>query len=195
MEISLFIVFTPLWYGLQIFLLWLFADFLTGTIHWWEDTYGNPSWPILGKSVVLPNLEHHQNPRSLLAGSYWNRINTSLYAAIVVGVLLWLCGWHSWRMIVCLVFASQGNEIHAVAHRTDKENGKFLMFLQKIGIVQKRKTHGWHHQAPYNTNFCVMTEFMNPILNAINFWVKVEWVLLKVFRIKVLRGSEIRKGI
>lgn len=185
----------PIWYLTQIFLLWLLADFLTGVIHWWEDTYGNPKWPIIGKHVVLPNLDHHSNPRLLLQGTYWNRINTSVYAAVIIGIILWLCGYGSWQMGLCLLFSSQGNEIHAIAHRSDRENGRFIVKLQRLGIIQTRKSHGWHHKAPYDTNFCVMTEFCNPILNKIHFWDRVEWILLKVFHIKVLRGSQIRGGI
>ena len=48
---------------MKLFLLIIVTDFLTGTVHWWEDAYGNPSWKFLGKSVVIPNLEHHQCPR------------------------------------------------------------------------------------------------------------------------------------
>lgn len=39
------------------------ADFIAGIIHWWEDAYGNPNWKYIGKSIVQPNIEHHQYPR------------------------------------------------------------------------------------------------------------------------------------
>ncbi len=185
----------PLWFVLQLFLLWLAADFITGVVHWWQDAYGNPKWPIIGKFVIEPNLIHHQNPRHMLQGNYWYRVNTSVFTAVILSVTFWLLGWHSWQMVVCLMFCSQGNEIHAMGHRTDKENGKFICALQKIGIIQTRRTHGWHHKAPYDTNFCVMTEFLNPALNWIGFWNKVEWSLQKFFKIKVLRGSAVRQGI
>ncbi len=181
--------------GIQLSGLWVLADFFTGIIHWWEDTYGNPSWPIIGKHIIKPNLDHHRNPRLLLKGSYWNRINTSVYAACVIILLCWLCGWHSWRMIVCVLFCSQGNEIHAMGHRSDAENGSIICFLQRMGIIQRRKTHGWHHKAPYDTNFCVMTEFVNPLLNVLGFWNGLEWCVRKLFRISVLRGSATREGI
>lgn len=35
------------------------ADFVTGVFHWWEDRYGNPAWPVIGKLVVEPNILHH----------------------------------------------------------------------------------------------------------------------------------------
>jgi Kua-ubiquitin conjugating enzyme hybrid localisation domain. len=187
--------FTWIWYVSQVFLLWIAADFITGIIHWWEDTYGNPNWPIIGKHVVEPNLVHHKQPAKLLEGSYWNRINTSFFAAMIIGGVLWLFGWYSWQVVVCLLFCVQGNEIHAMSHRPDKVNGKAILFLQKTGILQSKKMHRWHHKAPYETNFCIMSDFTNPVLNKIGFWRKLEWLILKIFKIDVLRVSTIRNGL
>lgn len=183
------------WYVLQVLFLWAAADFITGVIHWWEDTYGNPNWPIIGKYVVEPNMIHHRQPTKLLEGTWWQRVDTSCYASAAIGGILWLLGFHSWQMIVCLIFCSQGNQVHAISHRSDIANGKWIMFLQNIGLLQSRKTHRWHHKAPYETNFCVMGEFVNPVLNYICFWENVEWILFKVFNIRVLRGSKIRGGL
>lgn len=180
--------------ALQIFALWLAADFITGIVHWWQDAYGNPTWPILGKYVISPNLRHHEDPRAMLKISYWSRVWTSVVTGILILTIFWLCGWCPWQLIVGIAFASQGNEVHAMGHRTDKENGKFVLFLQKIGVVQRRRTHGWHHKAPYDTNFFVMTEFLNPPFNTIKFWEKTERFLAWC-GIKTLRGSSIRNGV
>ncbi len=187
--------FTWCWYALQLFLLWGAADFITGVIHWWEDTYGNPSWGIIGKYVVEPNLVHHKQPHTLLEGSYWSRINTSFFAAVILGGILWWIGLLSWQIIVCLLFCVQGNEVHAMSHRPDRTSSKLIQFLQKAGIFQSKKMHRWHHRAPYETNFCVMSDFCNPILNKISFWGKLELLILRVFKIDVLRASSIREGL
>ena len=39
------------------------ADLITGLVHWWEDTYGDPDWPVIGEHVVRPNIEHHEFPQ------------------------------------------------------------------------------------------------------------------------------------
>ncbi len=184
-----------MWYTLEVFLLWIAADFITGMIHWWEDAYGNPNWKIIGKYVVEPNLVHHEQPHKLLEGSYWTRINTSFFAAAIMGTILWLIGLHSWQVIVCLLFCIQGNEVHAMSHRPDKITGLLARFLQKTGIFQSKKMHRWHHKAPYETNFCIMSDFVNPILNKIAFWKRLEYLILKIFKIDVLRASSIRKGL
>lgn len=183
------------WYIFQVFLLWLAADFITGVIHWWEDTYGNPHWKVIGKHVVEPNLIHHKQPTKMLEGSYWNRINTSVFAAAIIGAIFWLVGLQAWQIFLCLLFCTQGNEIHAMSHRPDKRNGKAVLWLQKSGIFQSKKTHRWHHKAPYDTNFCIMSDFVNPVLNKLQFWKGVEWLILKLFKIEVLRGSPLREGL
>lgn len=184
----------PLWILIQIFLLWLLADFITGIVHWWQDAYGNPTWPIVGKYVVKPNLKHHKDPRGMLKDSYWQKTGASFIVGIILISVFYLAGWHSWRMVLCILMCTQGNEIHAMGHRSDKENGKLIVGLQNIGVIQTRRTHGWHHKAPYDTNFCVMTEFLNPVLNKINFFSRLEFLIEKVFKIKILRGSQIRNG-
>ena len=77
-------------------------------------------------------------------------------------------------------YGSFGNELHAIAHRTDKENGKIVCWIQKIGLIQSRKMHGLHHTSPYEINYCVMTNYCNPILNFIGFWNKLE-KLISIF--------------
>jgi len=171
------------------------ADFLTGIVHWWEDAYGNPQWKFLGKAIIQPNLLHHKKPREFLKSSYWSRINTSLAFGLLLIVLCWLFSILNWYSFFCIFIAVHGNEIHRFAHRTDKENGKIICLLQKIGILQSRRHHGWHHKAPYECNYCIATNYLNPLLNIISFWSGLEWVVLKVFGIKVLRGSALRSGL
>ncbi|MBX9923616.1 MAG: fatty acid desaturase family protein [Rhabdochlamydiaceae bacterium] len=187
--------FTWVWCVSQVFLLWIAADFISGIVHWWEDTYGNPNWPIIGKYIVKPNLIHHKEPNKMLEKPYWRRISTSLITGVIIGVIFWLTGLHSWQIFVCLLFAIHGNQIHAMTHRPDHLNGKVIIFLQKTGILQSKKAHRWHHKAPYETNFCVMSDFTNPILNKIEFWKKLERMILKLFKIDVLRSSSTRDGL
>lgn len=174
----------------------LVADLVSGLFHWWEDAYGNPTWKFLGvgKYIVTPNLIHHSDPRAFLKNSYWVRNNTTFIADIFLGLVAYVTIGIHWWVIVALLFLSQMNEIHAIAHRTDKENGKFLIFLQRLGIIQSKKHHGWHHVTPFENHYCILTEYLNPVLNKIYFWRGLEWLVLKVFGAPVIRGSEVRGG-
>ncbi|MCA0427353.1 MAG: fatty acid desaturase family protein [Bacteroidetes bacterium] len=172
----------------------LSADFISGLVHWWEDTYGNPRWPILGKYIVEPNLLHHTKPREFLKGTYWTRNNTALIcAAVLVGVPA-IFGWFNWFYTACILVASQSNEIHRKAHQSDAENGPLIAFLQKLGLMQSRRHHGWHHAAPYDCHFCIITNYLNPVLERIHFFPVLEWIIEKFFRIQPLRAKEERGG-
>lgn len=170
------------------------ADFISGLVHWWEDTYGDPKWPILGKYIVEPNLLHHSKPRAFLQGNYWSRNNTALITAVILIGVPAIFGWFSWFYSAYILLAAQANEIHRKAHQTDAENGPVIMFFQKIGLMQSRKHHGLHHAAPYDCNFCIITNYLNPILEALRFFPILEWILKHLFGISPLRTSDERGG-
>lgn len=181
---------------LQILGLILLTDFITGIIHWWEDSYANPNWKYLGKSIAVPNIEHHKYPRKFLQGTMIDRIKFSVITAFVVGIFLFFMGGGglNWQTIFVLIYGSFGNEFHAIAHRTDKENGKIICLFQKLGLMQSRKMHGQHHTSPYEINYCVMTNYLNPFLNYIGFWQKLEKII-SLLGIKPIRNENIREGV
>ena len=178
---------------LQLLLCILLTDLLTGAVHWWEDAYGNPDWKILGERVVKPNIEHHKNPRAFLKHGAFERIRLSLAIAIGLGFVCWLLGIMVWQVAFCLLYGAMANEIHAAAHRTKRENGKFVTFLQRIGLMQSRRMHGYHHSAPFDVNYCVLTNYLNPILNRIRFWSVLEQIVA-LFGIEPTRGNANRNG-
>jgi ubiquitin-conjugating enzyme E2 variant len=101
----------------------------------------------------------------------------------------------NWQTLFVLSYLSQVNEVHAIAHRRNDENNKFVHFLQKIGLLQSNLHHGWHHKAPYDCNYCILTMYLNPFLNRIRFWQFLENTIEEIFKVKPLRGTEIRGGI
>ena len=172
-----------------------FADLLTGIFHWLEDAYGNPEWKYLGASVILPNLEHHKKPRAFIKGTWWGRVNTSVIAGMVLIALFALFHILTPYTALAIAVATQGNEFHRFAHQTQKENGAFITWLQKWHIIQSVRHHAQHHRAPYACHYCVITNFVNPMLESIHFWQAIEWLLQHMFDIKVLRGSALRNGL
>lgn len=151
------------------------ADFVTGLFHWLEDTYGKKSWgQWLYRNIVLPNIEHHDSPINFTRSSYWNRVELSVYLAaplVIVGLFVH-CPW----LISFALFASQANEIHCWAHRGGGNN-LAVRTLQTCRIVQRSKHHGVHHKAPYRSRYCVMTPWLNPILDGLKFWRAIEYTL------------------
>lgn len=169
------------------------ADLLTGFVHWWEDAYGNPDWKFFGNSIVKPNLEHHQLPRKFLKDTFIQRVGISVIAGICIAFTLWCFSLYTWEIGLLLALAAMGNEVHAMAHRTDKENRKLVVLLQKTGLLQSRKMHGHHHKSPYNVNYCILTNYLNPTLSWLNFWNKLE-LILATLNIKTTRNLPTRNG-
>lgn len=159
------------------------AEFLSGFFHWWEDRYGNPEWKILGPLIVIPNIEHHKNPSKFCSYSYWQRNNTTMIPSLI------LAGAFYWCLPVCFAFLilSQMNEIHSWAH---KRSNAIIRFAQRLGILQSPKHHHIHHWRPYDKNFCIMTNYLNPVLRIIRFWEGLEWVVAKLLRVRPLAVRE-----
>jgi ubiquitin-conjugating enzyme E2 variant len=144
---------------------WLAADIATGAVHWWEDRYGDPAWPIVGRLVVQPNIRHHTDQRAFLQGNYWHRNSTTIIPAAVVAIIAAAFGQH-WLALVA-AFSTQANEIHGWAHQ---RCSRPIRGLQLLGMLCSCDGHARHHRSPFSTDFCVMTDWTNPLLGAVGFW-------------------------
>lgn len=164
---------------LHIILAILLAEFFGGLFHWWEDRYGNPNWPIIGKYIVQPNIDHHKRPGFFCTKSYLDR-----NAIVLIPCLLMAFGlyWLEAPLFLILSFCilSHMNEIHSWAH---KKSNFVVIFFQKLGILQSPEHHKIHHERPYDKHYCVMTNYVNPVLRKLKFWEILEtlvWFILRV---------------
>jgi hypothetical protein len=147
----------------------LVADFLSGLAHWFEDRYGNPAWPVLGPHVIEPNIRHHVDQMAFTGGSYWHRNWTSIVPAGIVAAVSLAAGQHFLALIFVLV--SQANEIHSWAHQ---RCSRPIRGIQLLGVCCSPEQHARHHRRPFAANFCTMTDFLNPLLEAARFWPGLE---------------------
>jgi plasmanylethanolamine desaturase len=159
----------------SVFLCLMAADFITGLIHWTEDTWTAPGTSaLLDKWIVFDNIEHHRRPGSIRNGAYWTTNRVCIAgAAIFIGVLA-LLHVHAWQPYLIAALASQGNQIHMWAHSSDRP--RWVRRLQAVGVLQSRAHHGRHHINPYAVRFCAYTDYLNPILDATRFWRALEWL-------------------
>lgn len=42
-----------------------------------------------------------------------------------------------------------------------------------------------HHKAPFDCKYCVMSDWLNPVLDGMRFWLSLEFLLRIMFGIKV----------
>ena len=152
-----------------VLVCWLAADFLSGFWHWAEDRYFRSHWPVIGKYIAIPNDRHHEKPAEFLRDGYWQRNYTTMIPA---GLLFAMAAPSWWALI--FVFVSQANEVHAFAH---KKASKWVRTLQEMGVLQCPRHHGVHHRAPNNSHYCVMSNWLNPLLDRLKFWQGMECFL------------------
>jgi hypothetical protein len=157
-----------IWHVIAILLL---ADFITGFVHWLEDSYWSPDTPVLGKWIVVPNLAHHQNGQDFLKKSWLESSWDLALAGIVVLVVAFCLQRISWELLLFVTVMVNANQIHKWAHITRYENKpRIIGFLQKIYILQRTQHHGQHHRKPNDSHYCTVTNLLNPVLDRLHFW-------------------------
>ncbi len=182
----------------EIILIVLIADFISGLFHWLEDAYGREDWPITGWLVTKPNILHHHNPRYFTRHGWFHSSWLLLCFALLLLLAAWMWGILTWRVWFFVVLGANANQIHKWAHRSPVENGPVITFLQRIRLLQAPRHHAHHHSDPKNSHYCVLTDFLNPILDSIRLWDCLEAVIWAVFRVRrrvdtsVVGGDELR---
>jgi len=169
----------------------LVADFVTGLVHWWEDTYADPAWPWpWGLLVAQPNIAHHEHPTRFTMSDVWQRNYLTVVPAAITGAA---CGWFGWWPVaLTLVLASLGNEVHAWSHQPHPH--RLVRVIQDAGLVQSPRQHARHHKPPYDRYYCTLTNVVNALLEPLRFWRGLEWAVSSVTGIRPRRGSAERGG-
>lgn len=161
---------SPRGHGVQ----WLFPlNRLSGLVHWWEDAYARRDHWLLG-SVARANLRHHARPREFLANSDWaSSWDLWLLAAALVGVSAWLDAL-DWPVILFVVLVANANQIHKWAHMQAAELPPAVRWLQRMQLLQTTRHHSRHHQGRRNSHYCVITNVLNPVLEELQLWTRLE---------------------
>jgi ubiquitin-conjugating enzyme E2 variant len=148
----------------------LFADFFSGVLHWAIDSYARTDLPLVGKWIGQPNIEHHKWPRAFLLRSWLQSSWDLLLLASTLLVGLHLAAMLTWHACVFALLVCNANEIHKWAHRSRNENGRLITVLQLLKLVQSRRHHARHHTEGNKSHYCVLTDFVNPVVDALRFW-------------------------
>jgi ubiquitin-conjugating enzyme E2 variant len=178
--------------ALSLFGCLLAVDMISGVLHWAEDTWMAPGQnPLLDRFIVRDNIEHHRRPGGIRGGHYWQTNRVCIVLAAIAGAVLAACHVHAWQAYAIVALASQSNQVHLWSHCSTPP--EIVARLQSIGLLQSRAMHAKHHKNPYASNFCTMTNYLNPLLDGIGFWRAIENALVRCGA-TVRRATESRGG-
>jgi ubiquitin-conjugating enzyme E2 variant len=149
------------------------ADLVSGTVHWIEDAYARPGVPLLGR-LAEDNLRHHARPRDFLAKSWWESSWDLMLvsAAVIAGAAA--LGWLTWHVVLFAVLVTNANQIHKWAHMSRSELPRAVHWLQRACVLQSARHHGRHHAGRRDSHYCVITNFVNPLLEEVGLWARLE---------------------
>jgi hypothetical protein len=174
----------------------VFADLISGLVHWFADQYGTERTPIVGPNFIRPFREHHVDPEGITRHDFieTNGCNC-LFSLPVMSIALFtvpavsgsvlsalLLGWT--LMVSLAMFAT--NQIHKWAHQ--RSPSRFVRRLQATGLILGKDQHALHHTAPFDTDYCITTGWWNPILVRLRFFERMEGLLF------VLTGARPRRA-
>jgi hypothetical protein len=159
------------------------ADFLSGMVHWFCDTWGSISWPLVGQSVLRTFREHHFDQKAITQHDF---IETNGSNA-AIGMVPMLCTLplspaHSpwaWSAVLCgctmSFFILMTSQIHKWAH--SDQPPPLVAFLQRHGLILSPEHHSKHHSAPFTKNYCITSGWLNPLAERFRVFPRMERVI------------------
>lgn len=165
------------WIAAQIGLGILFADMMSGIVHWYIDTYGDPKTPILGQHVYWPTINHHAQPLDCTRASFWSRNGPLLGLASVFAVAFLALGWINAFTLSALAAGCFASELHVWSHKPKRKRPVLVRWLQSAGLVLTPRQHWQHHTGGHNRRYCTITNLLNPVLDRLRVFRLIEGVV------------------
>lgn len=171
----------------MILCAWLAADFISGLVHWWEDRalVGSSGIEFIN-GVREDNERHHKTPSHFLRLTYWQNINTTAPFAFSFALALFFTLGPGFIFFTVL-FLGFGNLIHRWAHEPQNRCPKIVRMVQRTGLFISFQQHSEHHFDKLTgkllmrerscRRFCVMTSWLNPLLDRIGFFTFLTYII------------------
>jgi hypothetical protein len=198
------------WAGSRLYeleLLWLVAlavplgivggDFISGVVHWAADTYGSEDMPVIGPSLVKPFRLHHIYPRDICThGLVETTGNVCILAVPALSIFLYLMwlkpdsgllAFSAVSFALMAVATVATNQFHKWAHQESPP--AFARWLQQKRLVLEPQHHKRHHTQPFDMNYCITNGWLNPLLNKLKFFRRLE-AALKFLGIETARAKD-----
>jgi ubiquitin-conjugating enzyme E2 variant len=159
----------------------LAADFASGVLHWFCDSFFCEKTPVIGPMLIAPFREHHDDPEGMLHHGVLELHGNSCIPVIAVLALAQLAideraggGWllfQSW-LLFFTTSAMATNQFHKWAH--DEHARPAVRWLQRRGLILSPERHGRHHRGSFRQSYCTTTGWLNTWLDRIDFFPRLE---------------------
>jgi ubiquitin-conjugating enzyme E2 variant len=157
------------------------ADFLSGLVHWGCDRFFSAQTPVIGAGIIAPFRKHHGDPQGIASHGLLELHGNSCLPAIGV-LLVERCAMplpeHAgelalhWALLSLALAVLATNQFHLWAH-VDSPPAP-ARWLQRSGLILSRERHALHHQGRFAQSFCMTTGWLNPLLDRIDFFGRLE---------------------
>ncbi len=163
-------------------LLW--ADFVSGFVHWLADTYATATTPFVGPKFVKPFREHHTDPLAITRHDFIEANGDNCFTAQIALLPAYFffpmrhTEWGVTAGLFTLLF-SFGVLLTSIAHGWAHlaEPPRFVRILQRLGLVLSPEHHAIHHTPPHHRHYCITTGWLNPFLDRTKFFRRMEKLL------------------
>lgn len=168
----------------------LFADFISGFVHWMFDTWGSVDTPVFGKLAIRTFRHHHVDAKAITRHDFieTNGHNITLTTVLGFSGLVFVIPdvtaatlgdvFLVQSMLWGAIFTCFTSQIHKWAHQ-DKAP-YFVQLLQRARLILEPKHHDVHHTAPFARNYCITVGWMNGPLRTVRFFETLEWMITAV---------------
>lgn len=168
--------------GLVIF-GYVAADFASGFVHFLGDTFFKETTPIIGPAFIKPFRDHHVHPEWITQHDFFEvNANNSIVSLPFAALAFLIVPTHPY-VAAFLLFFLLGilgtNQFHKWAHQSNPS--RLARVLQRMRLVLTPTHHKLHHTAPYESDFCITTGWLNPLLGRLGFFSFARRVLGRLF--------------
>jgi ubiquitin-conjugating enzyme E2 variant len=168
---------------------YLGADLLSGSVHWFCDSFFREDTPLIGRMVIWPFRDHHRHPAAITQYRLLEQDGTSYFILIPLLALAasgsppprvdaMTLAAHS--ALLGLAFGAFGtNLFHKWAHADDV--APLVGWLQRHRLILSPEAHRIHHRT-YTGGYCVTSGWLNRVLDAVDFFGRTERLIRLAIR-------------
>lgn len=177
------------------------GDLISGVVHWAADTYCSEDTPIVGPGFVKPFRLHHIYPRDItthhLAATVGNVCVMAVPVLLFCLYLIWSDDVSPWIAfsVLCVslmtLVTAATNQFHKWAHQEAPPS--YARLLQRLRLVLEPAHHDLHHTEPFESHYCITNGWLNPLLNKIQFFRRLEDALA-LAGIHTAKVNELKKA-